>query len=310
MKVSGNGGGRLLLTSILLIITQLLSADYQLTFGYGSDSRPAWSPDGGKIAFVTNRDGDYEIYAIPARGGTAINLTNNSASDLYPNWSKDGSKITFTSDRSGNYDIWVMNADGSNQTQITTSTSSDTDSDFSPDGYKITYSSLGGSGWENNWLCTIPAFGGIPIQIINNSTNNYHPRWSPDGTYIAFQYDPFGAPCDIYTINMTGGELTRITDGTSSYYDPAWSPDGGRIAFDSMRSVSTDYDIWIKYLYLDQYIRVTSKSGNEFFPCWSPDGSKIAYDYTDSTGARHIWITDAPARIELTTLGQIKAIYR
>lgn len=78
-----------------------------------------WSPDGTKIAFTTNRDGDEEIYVMDSTGANQTNLTNNSAIDEKPVWSPDGSQLLFVTYRDFNSEIYVMNADGSAQTNIT-----------------------------------------------------------------------------------------------------------------------------------------------------------------------------------------------
>ncbi|HDR3891062.1 TPA: PD40 domain-containing protein, partial [Bacillus cereus] len=66
-----------------------------------------------KIAFVSNRDANPEIYVMNPDGSNQTRLTNNPAGDFEPSWSPDGQKITFTSNRDGNPEIYVMNADGS-----------------------------------------------------------------------------------------------------------------------------------------------------------------------------------------------------
>ena len=80
---------------------------------------PAWSPDGKKIAFDSDRDGNWEIYVMNADGSNPINLTNNNGVDWYSTWSPDGRKIAFSSNRDGNFQIFVMNADGSNPIRLT-----------------------------------------------------------------------------------------------------------------------------------------------------------------------------------------------
>jgi Tol biopolymer transport system component len=85
----------------------------RLTNNLASDEFPRWSPDGEKITFQSNRDGNFEIYVMNAAdGGNPTRLTNNNAIDGSPSWSPDGEKITFGSQRDGNPEIYVMNADG------------------------------------------------------------------------------------------------------------------------------------------------------------------------------------------------------
>lgn len=116
----------------------------QLTDNEFEDYGATWSPDGQKIAFSTNRDGNYEVYVMNADGSNQTNLSNRGDADdgwWAPYWSPDGQKIAFVSSRDGNYEIYVMNADGSNQTRLTNTAEEVTDSlpVWSPDGQKIAF---------------------------------------------------------------------------------------------------------------------------------------------------------------------------
>jgi Tol biopolymer transport system component/tetratricopeptide (TPR) repeat protein len=83
-----------------------------------SDTNPEASPDGKKIAFMSHRDGNWEIYVMDLDNGTAKRLTNNGANDGLPVWSPAGRTIAFASDRGGEWAIWAMNPDGSNQQML------------------------------------------------------------------------------------------------------------------------------------------------------------------------------------------------
>lgn len=78
----------------------------------GSTPTPPSSATSGGIAFVSERDGNAEIYVVNADGTGLGRLTNDPAEDTGPAWSPDGTGITFASDRDGNFDIYAMNADG------------------------------------------------------------------------------------------------------------------------------------------------------------------------------------------------------
>src|SRR5204862_275405 len=91
----------------------------QLTDNTSDDYYPSFSRDGSKIAFVSNRDGNDQIYVMGAvPGAIQSRLTNNTSDNFSPSFSGDGSKIAFASNRDGNSEIYVMNADGSNQTRL------------------------------------------------------------------------------------------------------------------------------------------------------------------------------------------------
>ena len=96
------------------------------------DSGASWSPDGKKIAFHSDRDGNGEIYVMNADGSEQRNLTKNAANDSSPSWSPDGKKTAFESMKDENYEIHIMNADGSEQKNLTNSPASDRQLSWSP----------------------------------------------------------------------------------------------------------------------------------------------------------------------------------
>ena len=90
-----------------------------LTGPKGYDGRYDWSPEGKRIAFETNRDGNWEIYVINIDGSSLINLTNNPAEDKSPSWAPDGESIVFVSDRDGNQEIYRIELESGSQVRIT-----------------------------------------------------------------------------------------------------------------------------------------------------------------------------------------------
>ena len=94
-----------------------------LTNNSALERRSTWSPDGTKIAFESNRDGDREIYQMSSTGDNPINLTNSAGDDRQAHWSSDGTKIAFISKRDGNLEVYVMNSDGTDSTRLTNESS-------------------------------------------------------------------------------------------------------------------------------------------------------------------------------------------
>ena len=114
-----------------------------LTQSPGIDEVGSWSPDGSKIVFFSNRDGNGEIYVMDSNGENQVNLTNHRALDAAPTWSPDGTKIAFHSRRKGGQDdIYVMNPDGADVINLTRHSWEDRAPAWSPDGKWIAFHSF------------------------------------------------------------------------------------------------------------------------------------------------------------------------
>jgi len=209
-----------------------------------------------KIAFVSDRDGNYEIYIMNIDGSEQRRLTDNPAYDSEPCFSLDGTKIVFGSNRDGDiYDyrveeIYIMNADGSEQTRLTYSTEED-------------------------------------FRYIN-----YLPSFSHNGSKIAFTSHRSGYA--IYTMNIDGSdqkELIGIYSNDSSY---CLSPDWSKIAITRSGELGEE-DIGILVFTIDTYrdgserASLTKKQAIGWSPCFSLDGTKIAFS-SDRDGNWDIFI--------------------
>ena len=213
----------------------------QLTHNGAEDLGPAWSPNGDKIAFSSNRDGDHEIYTMDAGGSNLTPLTNNSVFDSSPSWSPDGKRIVFTRLEGGDFNLYLMNADGSSDPRrITKNTAWDLAPAWSPDGKKIAFQSLriGGSPYEIFTMKPSPeGRRNRPVNITRHSTaSDETPNWSPDSKQLAFTscrgvVNAGGSNCEIYKVNVDGSNLTPLTRNNVIDFDPVWSPSGGRIVF-------------------------------------------------------------------------------
>jgi Tol biopolymer transport system component len=234
----------------------------------------------GKIAFVSGRDGNDEIYVMTSDGSNQIRLTNNSANDLGPSWSPDGSIIAFYSDRDGNFEIYVM---GLNQTRLTDNSTDDRGPSWSPDGSQIAFHS---NRDDNAEIYVMDADGSNQTRLTYNSAGDYWPSWSPDGSKIAF-YSNRDDNAEIYVMDADGSNQIRLTYNSAWDLSPSWSPDGLKIAFDSDRD--DHFEIYVMDADGSNQIRLTYNSDYDFNSSWSPDGSKIAFE-SDRDGSVDIYV--------------------
>ncbi len=217
----------------------LTANGYNLTnLGSGKNEQSAISPDATKIAFVSRRDGNREIYVMNRDGNAVKRLTDNAAWDVHPAWSPDGTKLAFVSTRNGVRNIYTMSSsDGSNVTRLTTNARNDDSPSWSPDGKQIVFSSELGS----DLAAPVPRLYTINIdgtgQKLISKTSTEHeiePSWSVVN-FIAYTRSSEADGAQIYTMKSDGSQVTRLTTGAGGWH-PCWSDDGATIAFVSDRT--------------------------------------------------------------------------
>jgi Tol biopolymer transport system component len=241
------------------------------------DGSPAWSPDGARIAFYSERDGNAEIYVMNADGSAVTRLTSTSADEGYPAWSPDGRTISFDSDRTGNFDIFAMNADGSNVRPLTRHPARDVSATWSPDGSKIVFmSDREPGGFDAYEAAPDPA---AAARRVTRTGSTWFPVFSPDGAALAFHVGR-----DVHTLpapssvegTPAGDDPRRLTTDPENGMYPSWSPDGKRIVFMSWRTGRTEL-FTMNADGSDQKKLVTLDKGDAVDPRWSPDGSRIVF---------------------------------
>jgi Tol biopolymer transport system component/subtilisin family serine protease len=252
--------------------------------GTGHSIAPLGAPDGSKIAFESNRSGNYNIYVMNADGTGQTPITTNTADERDPAWSPDGSKIAYASNMEGNYNIYVMNTDGSGQTVLTSNTGTDQSPSWSPDGSKIIYSSI--SSLTTNFNIYIMNADGTGKTVLTTLTSDETwPSWSPDGTKIAFSSAREGE-FEVYVMNADGTHQTQLTfhNPSDSYTSTsAWSPDGTKIAFGS--NMEGNYNIYVMNPDGTGQNRLTTNTGHNIYPAWSRNNYLTVTSITPAFGA-------------------------
>ena len=258
----------------------------QLTKNKFIDFNPSVSRDSNFLAFISDRDGNREIYICELewldgysqwRASNLRNITNSSLNDWTPVFSPIENKIAFATyfPENDNYDIFIMNYDGTNKENITNTTSYEKYPQFSPDGSYLIF-----QGWYKGKMEIY--FSNLLEKNLINLTKNplyddilpHGNAFSADGEFIVFTSNRDGN-MNIYLMNANGNDQIQLTSNESSDYEPIFSPDGKSIIFTSERDGNKEiYSIDIQSKSIEN---LTKNPGDDWNPRFFSDGTKIVF---------------------------------
>ena len=251
-----------------------------ITNSPASETRPAFSPDGQKIAFIRDFKG---IWVMNPDGSGQTQILDGAVAGFssvtsFPNWSPDGKKIVFNAMVKGSpdgADIYVINADGTGLTRLTTDPADDSSPAWSPDGTKIAFATIRDRvpNEINYEIYVMNADGSNQTRITNNTKFDHSPAWSPDGKRIAFtsrRDDNF----ELYVMNADGSNQTRLTNNPEQDSDAKWSPDGTKILFMSSRDGRFG-EIYTMNPDGTGLVNLTNADGFDMDPSWQPVGGSF-----------------------------------
>ena len=200
-----------------------------VTNGPGDDLGAAYSPDGSRIAFASNRDGNFEIYVVDADGANPVRVTETDANETEPAWSPDGQRLVFQSDASGAPQIWIMNADGSGP-QALTAGPANMEPAVSPDGAMIAFSSIR----DGNYEIYLMDIDGENERNFTNTPTSIHervPAWIDAGTLAYLREERTGRSATWVVVrHPLDGELETLTTPGPVVNDFAVSADADLLA--------------------------------------------------------------------------------
>jgi eukaryotic-like serine/threonine-protein kinase len=272
----------------------------------GVQAQPAISPDGRSVAFVSNRDGHYNIYVTLVSGGSLVQITNTPDLKESPRWSPDGTKLVYSQlNDSGVQDIWEVPALGGTPRRLIFDAK---DPDWSPDGRSLAYLNMAddtiwisdASGQNRRRVMPPPA---SPLA-------NTEPRFSPDGRELAFILRPGGPYGELAVADIASGKVRQLTHDNALALSPAWSPDGRSIYFASSRGGTMN--IWKIAATGGEPEQITSGQGDDAELDVSKDGKRIVFstfrenmhivqlDLESKTGENNLKpLTSDPARNQI-----------
>lgn len=204
-----------------------------LTANRAADFGAVWSPDGRRLAFVSDRDGDDEVYVMSADGTGVRQLTRNGRGvlDQAPAWSPDGRTLVFTSTRDGGEpEVYRMRADGTAQVRLTRTAAhvGDHTPSFSPGGHYVVFTSYR-DGHENAEVYRMRVNGTEVLRLTRTAADvaDNAPEYSPDGRRIAFSSTRSGGTHDLWVMGADGTGARRVTTSTTTdEVFPRWTADG------------------------------------------------------------------------------------
>ncbi len=249
----------------------------QLTADPANDVMPAISPDGGRIAFASNRGGNWDIFVMSSSGGQALQLSSDPAHELHPSWSPDGERLVFCrlGETSGRWEMWVMSVGGGSSAEFL------------------------GYGMFPEWCPAAKTGSDGRDRILFQRSRERGDR--------AFS---------LWTIDYRPGDASSPTEVVSAsgqaMINGAWSPDGQRIVYSSISNpndlsrsgdgtqaklpVST---LWMSGIDGTQRVALTSGPFMNLMPSWSRDGR--IYFVSDRTGVPNVWSIGTDKAVQAAT---------
>lgn len=236
-----------------------------LTNNPADDMQPAWSPDGSRITFVSDRENEGEggqfIYVMDADGGNVRQLNNENESQ-WPDWSPDGKRIIY--DHLG--DIYVISADGGQKSKnLTGSPENDVQPKWSPDGNNILWL----SGEEGKKDIHVMDADGHNKSRVTKDAGVHDAVWSVDGRIIG-HWDGKEAGCFNCLINADGSNTVDAGGkGTIQNYVPFWTADGQLVEINSGDHLNGNNEIFLaSSIFPDMFLNLTNNKANDINPDW------------------------------------------
>lgn len=252
------------------------------------DFAPVWSPSGQQVAFLSDRDGNHEVYVAIADGSNVTRATNTAVDESQIVWSPDGTRIAYVSQtEQGSPALYWIDLANLVPVRLLETDHGETDPAWSPDGTRIAFVTLDEQGKSTGIEVRYPD---TVERVKVTDSEDYAPAWSPDSLHLAFVSLRDGDE-EVYAVEVgdrgAAAAVVQITNNQDRDYAPEWSPDGSRIAFLSDRDGGVD-DVYASSPEGRDLVAVTNTSAAEQGFAWGPDGRIVADSVRDDGAAEAI----------------------
>ncbi|MDX2036357.1 MAG: LpqB family beta-propeller domain-containing protein [Isosphaeraceae bacterium] len=241
--------------------------------------RPAWSPDGKRLAFARQEEGGSRIRQyVREADGSLRRLTKRGEPEYDAVFAPDGKSLMIVtvklSGTQGNLDLSTVSAEGGETTAIDVDGGKLAHQEWpawSPDGSRIAFSSTHEGNQE---IYTSKPDGSDRVRVTRSTGIDAHPCWTPDGKRILFATDRWGG-LEIASAEPDGTNVVRLTKSPGLDDYPAVSPDGKRVAFVSHRT--GDFEVFLMNIDGSDVRNLSDHPARDTLPTWTPDGRRITF---------------------------------
>jgi TolB protein len=204
-----------------------------LTCHEAADGFPAWSPDGRRIAFVSDRfGGTANVFVMDADGENVRRLTNATRDAgvkcSKPSWSGDGGEIAYAREWNGGSEVVAVGIDGGGGPRLVAANAREPA--WSPDGSKIAFASHRAGKGYRLWVAEADGSNPKELTAADNPAGHVYPAWSPDGRRIAYT-DWTGGSFEVFACDADGGNRTQLSGQGGLNTAAAWLPGGKAVSF-------------------------------------------------------------------------------
>ena len=295
--------------AFLVALTSAGIARQQAPRPVSNGELPVVSPDGKRIAFLSNRGGAQDLFIVAADGTGETRLTNTPEEEGNPGWTTDGKRVLFSVFANDASRLYSIDLEGKNLREIATVPGRGLA--LSPDGKRLVYMA---GGWTAMRLMLSSPDGSNAKQINDGTSIAWNVHWSPDGKRLAFT----GRPPDstdglaVFVMNADGSGRRQVThfaptEGRAQW--PVWSPDGRELAIqvNDLEAHSCHIGIVNAATGDARKLAPHTEPYLDETPFWFPDGKRIAFQ-SNRTGRMEVWVmnTDSSGQRQITGMNQLQ----